>query len=127
MNVFVRQVSRLNWIATVVIPAAVILTEVYWLYPWFLWLGKTNVFATPGTPLSIWGVIFLLGGGFVATRYLFSREWPLDRTRWGIIICGLIVVFTVIRSEYHAGYGLFDIQWFAHTVRILLDFSQFHP
>ncbi len=127
MNVFVRQVSRLNWMVTVIIPAAVILMEVYWLYPWFLWLGKTNMLATPGTPLSIWGVIFLLGGGFVATRYLFSREWSLNWTRWGIIVCGLIVVFTVIRSEYHAGYGLFDMQWFTHTVRILLDFSQFHP
>ncbi len=127
MNVFVRQISRRNWITTIVIPAAVILMEVYWLYPWFLWIGKTNVLATPGTPLSIGGVIFLLGGGFAATRYLLSREWPLNWTRWGIIACGLIVVFTVIRSEYHAGYGLFDMQWFAHTTRILLDFSQFHP
>jgi len=127
MNVFVRQLSRLNWIATVVIPAAVVLMEVYWLYPWFVWLGEIDILATPGAPLSIGGVIFLLGGGFVVTRYLLSREWPLNWVRWGIIACGLIVVFTVVRSEYHAGYGLFDMQWFVHTVRILLDFSQFHP
>jgi hypothetical protein len=68
MNVFVRQLSRLNWIVTVVIPAAVVLMEVYWLYPWFLWLGELDIFSMPRTPLSIGGVIFLLGGGFVVTR-----------------------------------------------------------
>ena len=127
MNVFVRQVSRLNWIATVVIPAAVVLMEVYWLYPWFLWMGEIDTLSTARAPLSIGGVIFLLGGGFVVTRYLLSREWSLNWVRWGVIVCGLLVVFTVIRSEYHAGYGLFDMQWFVHTVKILLDFSQFHP
>ena len=126
MNVMGRQLSRVNWITNVVIPAAVVLMEVYWLYPWFLWLGKAELFSEPRAPLSIGGVIVLLGGGFVATRYLLSREWPLNWIRWGIIICGLVVVFTIIRSEYHAGYGLFDMQWFVHTVRILLDFSQAH-
>jgi hypothetical protein len=127
MNVFVRQLSRLNWITTVIIPMAVVFMEVYWLYPWFLWLGKLDILAVPGAPLSIGGVIVLLGGGFAVTRYLLSREWSLSWIRWGIIICGLLVVFTVIRSEYHAGYALLDMQWFVHTVRILLDFSQFHP
>lgn len=127
MNVFVRQLSRLNWIATVIIPAAVVLMEVYWLYPWFIWLGEMDMLSMPRAPLSIGGVIFLLGGGFVVTRYLLNREWPLNWVRWGIIFCGLIVVFTVVRSEYHAGYALLDMQWFVHTVRTLLDFSQFHP
>ncbi|HEY41326.1 MAG TPA: DUF4129 domain-containing protein [Dehalococcoidia bacterium] len=126
MNVVGRQMSRVNWISTIFIPVAVVLMEVYWLYPWFLWVGKAEFFSEPRAPLSIGGVIFLLGGGFVATRYLLSRDWPLNWIRWGIILCGLLVVFTVIRSEYHAGYGLFDMQWFAHTVRILLDFSQAH-
>ena len=127
MSVFVRQVSRLNWIATVVIPAAVVLMEVYWLYPWFLWLGELDIFVTHGAPLSIGGVIFLLGGSFLVTRYLLSRDWPLNWLRRGIIVCGLIVVFTVIRSEYHAGYALFDMQWFVHTVNTLLDFRHLHP
>jgi hypothetical protein len=126
MNVMGRQLSRVNWMDTVIIPAAVVLMEVYWLYPWFLWLGKSEVFSEPRPPLSIGGVIFLVGCGFIATRYLLSRKWPLNWARWSIILCGLVVVFTVIRSEYHAGYGLFDMQWFVHTVRILLDFSQAH-
>jgi hypothetical protein len=127
MNIIVSKASRLNWISTVVIPAAVVLMEVYWLYPWFIWLGKLDILSEPRTPLSIGGVIFLLGGGFVVTRYLLSRDWPLGWVRWGIIFCGLLVVFTVIRSEYHAGYELSDMQWFVHTTNILLDFSQFHP
>jgi hypothetical protein len=126
MNVIARRLIKLNWITTVVIPAAVVLMEVYWFYPWFLWLGKTELFSEPRAPLSIGGVIFLLGGGFVVTRYLLSREWPLSRVRWGVILCGLIVVFTVIRSEYHAGYGLLDGGWFVHTSGVLLDFSQAH-
>jgi hypothetical protein len=126
MNVIARRLTRLNWITTAVIPAAVILMEVYWFYPWFLWLGKTELFSVPRAPLSIGGVIFLLGGGFVATRYLLSRDWPLSWARWGIILCGLIVVFTVIRSEYHAGYGLLDGGWFGYTGGVLLDFSQAH-
>ncbi|HEY32804.1 MAG TPA: DUF4129 domain-containing protein [Dehalococcoidia bacterium] len=126
MNVIARRLTRLNWIATIVIPTAVVLMEVYWFYPWLLWLGKMEMFAEPRAPLSIGGVIFLLGGGFIVTRYLLSREWSLSLVRWGVILCGLVVVFTVIRSEYHAGYGLFDGGWLVHTSSILLDFSQAH-
>ncbi|UCB44145.1 MAG: DUF4129 domain-containing protein [Dehalococcoidales bacterium] len=126
MNVIARRLTRLNWIATVVIPVAVILMEVYWFYPWFLWLGKTELFSEPRAPFSIGGVIFLLGGGFVATRYLLSREWSLNRIRWGVILCSLVVVFTVVRSEYHAGYGLLDGGWFVYASGVLLDFSQAH-
>lgn len=126
MNVLARRLTRLNWIATVVIPVTVILMEVYWFYPWLLWVGKVGFSSTPRVPLSIGGVIVLLGGGFVTTKYLLSRKWPLIWVRWGVILCGLVVVFAVIRSEYHAGYGLLDGEWFVYTGRILFNFNRTH-
>jgi len=126
MNILVRRLTRLNWIATVVLPAVVVLMEVYWFYPWCLWLGKVELFSEPRAPFSIGGVIFLLGGGFVITKYLLSRKWPLSWVRWGVILCGLVVVFAVVRSEYHAGYGLLDGEWFAYTGRMLLNFRKAH-
>ena len=116
-----RRLPYVNWIPIVFTPVAVILMEVFWLYPWLVWMGKLDFFAEDRPPLSLASMILLMGASYVATRYLLSRDWPQSWVRLGVILFGLALVYSAIRSEYHAGYDLADPEWFVHTGRVILS------
>jgi len=123
----IRRIPYVNWLPTVFTPVAVILMEVLWLYPWFVWVGKMDFFTDDRPPLSLASMVLLVGASYLATRYLLSRDWPQSWVRFGIIFFGLALVYAAIRSEYHAGYDLADPQWFVHIGRTMLNsFSEMH-
>jgi len=116
-----RRLPYLNWISVVFTPVAIVLMEVFWFYPWLVWAGKLEFFPGDRHPLSLASVIFLLGASYLATRYLLSRDWSESWVRTGILLFGLALVYSAIRSEYHAGFSLVDPQWFVHTGRTILN------
>jgi len=126
--VMVTRLLNLNWIVTALAPLAVILMEVFWIYPWLVWLGKWQKLVWNRPPLSLASLVFLVGVSFLATRYFRSRQWPVRWVRLSIIAGGLLAVFLVLRFEYGAGFSLVSGQWFIHTTEIILDsFSNTHP
>ena len=125
MTIF-RKVASLNWVATVLFPLTVIVTEVLWVYPWLIRIGSWPVFVRQHTPLSLASVIFILGGSFFITRFFIRRRWTLRWTRLSILACGLAAMLIVLRIEYSAGKGLPDGQWFIYIARLLID-SFAHP
>ena len=116
-----RRLPYLNWISVVFTPVAIVLMEVFWFYPWLVWTGKLEFFTEDRPPLSLASVIFLLGASYLATRYLLNRDWSESWIRTGILLFGLALVYSAIRSEYHAGFSLVDPQWFVHTGRTILN------
>ena len=118
---FLRRLPYLNWISVVFTPVAIVLMEVFLFYPWLVWVGKLEFFPVDRPPLSLASVIFLLGASYMVTRYLLSRSWPESWVRTGILLFGLALVYSAIRSEYHAGFSLTDPQWFVHTGRTILN------
>jgi hypothetical protein len=127
MNLLHR-LAGLNWIAAVLFPVAALLMEVLWLYPWLIWLGKWQALVWQRPPLSLVSLILLLGISFYITRFLTGRQWSLPLIQLSIVLCGLAVIFIVVRIEYTAGYGLLAGQWFTHTGQIILNgFRQPHP
>ncbi|MFC1906225.1 DUF4129 domain-containing protein [Chloroflexota bacterium] len=117
---------NLNWTAVVFFPLTVLLIEVFWLYPWLAWSGQ--VFAWQRPPLSLASLLFLMSISFIATKFSFSRRWPMPLVQSGMVSCGLAATFIVVRVEYGAGFELVDGEWFVHTGRIILNsFSQPHP
>lgn len=116
-----RRLPYLNWISIVFMPVAIILMEVFWFYPWLVWVGKLEFFPGDRPPLSLASVIFLLGASYLVTRYLLSRDWSVSWVRTGILLFGLALVYSAIRSEYHAGFSLTDPQWFLHTGKTILN------
>ena len=77
MSIFSR-LNKVSWIADVFTPLAVILMEVFWLYPWLVFIGKLPGLVTvQKTPLSLLSLIFLLGLSFIATRFFLKRKWPM--------------------------------------------------
>jgi len=118
---FVRRLPNVNWISVLFTPVAVVLMEVFWFYPWLVWVGKLDFFPGDRPPLSLASVVLLLGASYLATRYLLSREWSEGWVRAGILLFGLVLVYSAIRSEYHGGFGLADPQWFLYIGRTILD------
>ena len=118
---FIRRLPNLNWISVLLVPVAVVLMEVFWFYPWLVWVGRVPFFAGDRPPLSLASVIVLLGASYAVTLYLLSRNWSEGWTRAGVVGFGLVLVYAAIRSEYHAGYGLADPQWFVYIGRAILN------
>ena len=95
--------------------------EVFWVYPWLVWLGKWQKLVWNRPPLSLASLVFLIGIAFFTTRYFRSRQWPVRWVRLSIIASGLLAAFLVLRFEYGAGFSLLSGQWFIHTAEIILD------
>ncbi len=122
------KLNRVNWIADVFTPLAVVLMEVFCVYPWLVFIGKLPAMTFQKTPLSLLALIFLLGISFIATKFFLSRKWPMPWIQVGIITCGLVAIFLVIRIEYSDGFKLLSGQWFVSYGQVLLDsFSHQNP
>lgn len=125
MTVF-RKVGSLSWIAVVLFPLMVIITEVTWLYPWLMLIGRWPVFAREHTPLSVGSVVFLLGGSFFVTRFLTKRRWRARWARLATLVCSVAAILLVMRVEYPAGAVLLEGRWFIHVGQLVVD-SFSHP
>lgn len=123
----ISKLANLNWIISFLSPLMVILMEVFWLYPWFVWLGKWSRLIEHRPPLTLASLVFLVGVSFLVTRFFRARRWSMLWIRGGIIACGLVAGFAVLRIEYSDGFGLWDGQWFGYAARIILDSFITHP
>ena len=117
----ISKLNKVNWIADVFTPLAVILMEVFWLYPWLVFIGKLPALTVQKTPLSLLSLIFLLGISFIATKFFLKRKWPMPWIQTSIIACGLVAIFLVLRIEYSAGFKLFSGQWFVSYGKVIVD------
>ncbi|MFH1016173.1 MAG: hypothetical protein V1771_04160, partial [Chloroflexota bacterium] len=122
----VQRLANLRWVAVIIFPLMVALMEAFWVYPWFLWLGKLPAFITPRPLLSLASVIFLLSISLFVSRFFLSRRWRLGWVRLGIVASGLVTILAIVRTEYDTGAKLLSGEWFVYTARIFLD-SFTHP
>lgn len=124
----ITKLASLNWIIGFLSPLVVILMEVFWLYPWFVWLGKWSRLIEQRPPLTLASLFFLVGVSFLVTRFFRARQWSMLWIRSGIIAGGLVFGLAVLRVEYSDAYRLGDGQWFVHTTRIVLNsYTDTHP
>ena len=124
----ISRFKKVNWIADVLTPSAVILMEVLWLYPWLVFIGKERGLDTPKTHLSLLSLICVIGLSYIATKIFLKRKWSMLWIQTSIIACGLVGIFLVLRIEYSAGFNLFSGAWFVSYGHILLDFFTYtHP
>jgi hypothetical protein len=121
MSIFSR-FNKINWIADILTPLAVILTEVFWLYPWLVYFGQNSMFTIQKTALSPLSLIITLGFSFIVTRFFLKQKWPMIWIQTVIVACGLIVIFLILRNEYNDGSSLFSSQWFATYGQVVFHF-----
>ncbi len=115
----VKNRGGFDWLATVFYPLAVVLMEVFWVYPWLVWLGSWPMYAETRPVLNLASVIITLALSLLVTRLALKQEWSLSRIRLVIIGGGLVVILFVLGADYNAGYGFLSAGWFAHTGQAL--------
>jgi hypothetical protein len=111
--------KKVDWLAVVIYPLAVVLMEAFWIFPWLVWLGVWHIFAESRTALSLVSVIIVLAVSLLVTRVTIRQKWSLRLIRFVVVSCGLVTMFLVLRFEYGSGYAFFDGQWFIHIGRML--------
>ena len=110
---------KFDWLAVVLYPLAVILMEVFWVYPWLVWLGGWPIFSEQRPALGLAAVIIVLAVSLLVTRVLFRQKWPMWVIQSVIIGGGLVTILLVLGVEYGAGYGFLSGAWFVHVGQIL--------
>jgi hypothetical protein len=115
----VRRKAGFDWLATVIYPLAVVLMEVFWVYPWLVWLGIWPMFAESRPVLSLGSVAITLTLSLLVTRLTIRQKWPLWRIRSVIVGGGLVVILLVLAVDYRAGYGFLSGEWFEHIFQVL--------
>jgi hypothetical protein len=108
-----------DWLATVIYPLAVVLMEVFWVYPWLAWLGSWPMFTVSRPVLSLASVAITLAASLLVTRLTIRQKWPLWRMRSVIVGSGLVVILLVLAVDYRAGYGFLSGSWFGHIFQVL--------
>lgn len=111
--------KRIDWLASVLYPLAVILMETFWLYPLLIWVGSWQMFAETRPVLHILSIIIVLAVSLAVTRMTAKRDWPLPVIRTTIIGAGLVTMFLVLRIDYSSGYGFMETGWYGHIGRML--------
>jgi hypothetical protein len=109
-------------------PLSVTLMEVFWVFPWLIWLAKLPQLNWAKPPLSLLSLAFILGISFLSTKFFLSRKWPLRWVRLSILACGILTVFTIIRAEYSSNFGLLNGKWFVYVAQLVMDsFPRMEP
>jgi hypothetical protein len=109
--------GKTDWLAGFLYPAAVLLMEAFWVFPWLSWLGGWPMYAVQRPPLSLAAVIVVLAASLAVTRFLNRRDnWSLTAIRLAVVGSGAVVFLAVLRVSYPppAGTG-----WFTHVGNLL--------
>jgi hypothetical protein len=119
MTEAVKEKGSFDWLATVLYPLAVVLMEVFWVYPWLVWLGSWPIFGGGRPVLSLASVVVTLAVSLLVTRLALRQAWSLGRLRAVIIGGGLVFILIVLGVDFRAGYGFLSGPWFAYLGRTL--------
>jgi hypothetical protein len=117
-----------DWVIGFSLPVSVILMDVFWVFPWLLWMADIPTPAWTTPPLSLVSLAILLGASSFSTRFILTRKWSLWRARLSVIGCAVVAIALIIRVEYASGLGLLNAAWFGYIgQRFLNSFSRFDP
>ena len=122
------RLAGLNWVTAVSFLLSVTMMEVFWVFPWLIWLAKVPDLNWAKPPLSLLSLAFILGISHLSAKFFLGRKWPLFWVRLGILACGVLTIFIIIRTEYSGNFGLLSERWFVYFAQLVLNgFSRMEP
>jgi len=121
----VSKKARFDVVGNIIAPLAVILMEVFWVYPWLIWSRELEVFPWDHTPLNIFSLLVLIVFSYVITRFIPSSTRTMKIGKIALI---LLVIGIIIHLEYTPGMIPFSGEWLKHMTQLVVDsFSTLHP
>lgn len=110
---------------TIVAPLAVMLMEVFWVYPWLIWSRELEVFPWDHVPLNILSLLVLIISSYAITRFIPSTTRLLKWTKLALV---LFIIGFIIHLEYTPGMIPFSGEWLKHMSQLVFDsFTTLHP
>jgi large-conductance mechanosensitive channel len=120
----VNKKAGFDVIGNIIAPLAVILMEVFWVYPWLIWSRELEVFPWDHTPLNIFSLLVLIISSYVIARFVPSTTSLL---KWGKLALVLIIIGIIIHLEYTPGMIPFSGTWLKHMSQLVFDsFTTLH-
>jgi len=114
--------SRWNWLDDGVLPLAVTILRVCWLWPWLALLQRWLASSYQGTLLTVGLVFGLLFGGTIAARR--ALRLPSTWARAAVAGVGLAVIFVMLWWRlYWPQYPLWDPRWIRTWSTEMTDWS----
>lgn len=112
-------------VGNIISPLSVMLMEVFWVYPWFIWSRELDTFPWDKTPLNIYSLLALIIISFAITRFIPS---PGRLMKWGKLALIILVIGIVIDIEYGDGMVPFSSEWLKYMSQVAVDsFTTLHP
>ncbi len=109
----------------IIAPLAVMLMEVFWVYPWLIWSRELEVFPWDHTPLNIFSLLVLIIASYAITRFVPSTTRLMKWTKLAMV---LFLIGIIIHIEYTPGMIPFSGEWLTHMSQLVVDsFTTLHP
>lgn len=125
MEAAVSKKTRFDVIGIIVAPLAVMLMEVFWVYPWLIWSRELEVFPWDHTPLNVFSLLFLIVSSYAVTRFIPSTTRLL---KWVKLALVLLIIGFIIHLEYTPDMIPFSGEWLKHMSQLVFDsFTTLHP
>ncbi len=119
--------SKTNFdvVGNIIAPLAIMLMEVFWVYPWLIWSRELEVFPWDNTPLNVFSLLVLIISSYAITRFVPSTTRLL---KWSKIVFVLVVIGIVLHIEYTPAMIPFSGEWLKHMTQLVIDsFTTLHP
>ena len=115
---------RLLWIEDLLLPLAVLVLRLCWLWPW-LELVRRWVSPHTDAPYLPLGALVILGaGGYIAARQAMRQEAITGAIRAAVIGLGVVVMLVILWSHYAAPvYGFWDMRGVNLLIQEATDWS----
>jgi hypothetical protein len=119
---------RWHWLNDGVLPLAIAILRLCWLWPWLALIQRLLTPSYTGTYLPLWSVIAFLLGARWATQIALSRLPTLRQARIWVVAVGLAAMAGLLWWHYgRADYALWDGRWLVRLAQELTHWQAGPP
>ena len=98
------------------IPLLAVLTEVLWIYPWFVWVGEWKMLGWIEPPLTLGSAVVLSVVAEALSHRSLTKSWALSRIYLVVLPVLMLLLATVVRLDMSGGYALWDLGWIQYAL-----------
>ena len=98
------------------IPLLAILSEILWIYPWFVWVGEWKMLGWIEPPLTLGSAVVLSVIAEVLSHRSLTKSWTLSSIYLGVLPVLALLLVVVVRLDMSGEYALWDLGWMQYAL-----------